>query len=141
MDFLSSTTQKLFEKALDGLQARHQAISSNIANVDTPSYKKMTVDFESQLSQALEDSLPKADASELKQTDPRHMDASGHTLSDTQTANLERIQFEYRQDQNGVDIESEMVSLAKNTEHYMAVSKLQSKSFDGLNKIIQNQGG
>ena len=142
MDFLSSTTQKLFEKSLDGLSLRHQAISSNVANVDTPGYRKMVVDFESQLTEALQESqATPPNPGELKQTDPRHMDSQGRTPVESTESNLERLQFEYRQDQNGVDIESEMVSMAKNTQRYMAVSHLQNKSFEGLNKVIQSQGG
>jgi flagellar basal-body rod protein FlgB len=39
--------------ALDGLSARQQAISSDIANVNTPYYRARSVDFESNLKRAL----------------------------------------------------------------------------------------
>jgi flagellar basal-body rod protein FlgB len=39
--------------ALDGLSARQQAISSDIANVNTPYYRARSVEFESSLKQAL----------------------------------------------------------------------------------------
>ncbi|HTS18837.1 MAG TPA: flagellar basal body rod protein FlgB [Verrucomicrobiae bacterium] len=43
------------KKMMDATVLRHEAIASNLANVDTPSYKRMDVDasFSSELSRAL----------------------------------------------------------------------------------------
>ncbi len=49
-DRIGSSTPRIVEMALDGLSMRHQAISSNIANVNTIGYRPITVSFESQLS-------------------------------------------------------------------------------------------
>ena len=54
MDLISSFTNNVVTKALDGRSARHTAISSNLANVDTPNYAKQSVSFEGQLQQAIE---------------------------------------------------------------------------------------
>jgi flagellar basal-body rod protein FlgB len=47
---INSITPKLVEFALDGLSLRHQAIASNIANVNSEGYKPVSVSFENQLN-------------------------------------------------------------------------------------------
>jgi flagellar basal-body rod protein FlgB len=47
---LESITPKLVGFALDGLSVRHQAIASNIANVNSVDYKPIRVSFENQIS-------------------------------------------------------------------------------------------
>ncbi len=43
------------EKAMDAASLRGQVIASNITNANTPGYESMRVEFESDLSQAMED--------------------------------------------------------------------------------------
>ena len=43
----------IMDKAADASWKRESAISNNIANTDTPGYKRQDVDFESQLKQAM----------------------------------------------------------------------------------------
>ena len=49
MDFTISRTGTILEKALDGLSARHNAITANIANAQTADYTRSDVVFEDQL--------------------------------------------------------------------------------------------
>jgi flagellar basal-body rod protein FlgB len=44
--------------AINGLDARQQAISSNVANLETPGYRARTVSFEDSLREALGDGQP-----------------------------------------------------------------------------------
>ena len=43
----------VINKAADASWLRHQAIANNIANIDTPGYKRVDVDFESVLEYEL----------------------------------------------------------------------------------------
>src|SRR5512133_2035687 len=47
------TTQSTLEKAIMGAAARQQAIARNLANVDTPGYQRVDVDFHSTLRDAM----------------------------------------------------------------------------------------
>ena len=47
------TTQLALEKAIEGASARQQAIAENLANVDTPGYQRVDVDFHSTLRDAM----------------------------------------------------------------------------------------
>ena len=47
------TTQSTLEKAILGASARQQAITENLANVDTPGYQRVDVDFHKTLRDAM----------------------------------------------------------------------------------------
>ena len=49
---LFDTTQIGLERALSGSSLRQQAIAQNIANVNTPGYRRQDVDFQSALAAA-----------------------------------------------------------------------------------------
>ena len=51
--FLSTPTQKLLNQALNASQLRNDVIANNIANVDTPGFKRSEVIFEDNIRQAL----------------------------------------------------------------------------------------
>src|SRR3954451_3320063 len=52
---LFDTTQIGLERALSGSALRQQAIAQNIANVNTPGYRRQDVDFQSALHAAWEE--------------------------------------------------------------------------------------
>lgn len=53
MSLLDDVSINALHSALDGLSERQQAISDDIANVNTPYYRARSVDFEGQLRTAL----------------------------------------------------------------------------------------
>lgn len=149
MDWVSSFTSDVVGKSLDGLALRHTAIASNLANVDTPGYKKREVSFESQLRSAIEarqsDGSQQADNSRplaMRASSASHiaLDAAPESLQQVQPQLNERDGEQFRNDRNGVDVEGEMVSLARNTERYLALSNLQSRIFRSTRTVISNGG-
>ena len=149
MDWIASFTSDVVGKSLDGLALRHTAIASNLANVDTPGYKKKDVSFEDQLRAAME--ARQADGPAQARNDrplpmrasrPAHLalDAAPDSLTQVQPQMSEREHDTFRNDNNGVDVEGEMVSLARNTERYLALSNLQSRIFRSTRTVISNAG-
>ena len=53
MSMLNDVSIDALHSAMDGLQARQRAISTDIANVNTPYYRARSVAFEDSLKQAL----------------------------------------------------------------------------------------
>ena len=47
-------TQLVLEQAMAGASARQQVLANNIANADTPNFRRSDLDFRSQLLQAVE---------------------------------------------------------------------------------------
>jgi flagellar basal-body rod protein FlgB len=52
MNWIETPTMRQLERYLDLVAFRHELISSNLANVDTPGYRTQDVDFESELRRA-----------------------------------------------------------------------------------------
>lgn len=153
MDLITSLTSQAMNKALDGLSKRHKAIASNLANVDTPNYRRRDVSFEGALSHAIKEtkgigSLERRQATNDAQL-PMQVSHASHfpignsaaSINDVNPAITESEDLEYRMDGNSVDVETEMVQLAKNTERYNAVAKMESGYFKGLRSVITGGGG
>lgn len=49
---METATIDLLSRALDAYQMRTKALSSNIANLDTPDYQRLSISFEDQLREA-----------------------------------------------------------------------------------------
>jgi flagellar basal-body rod protein FlgB len=92
--------------AMQASQFRNQVISNNIANADTPGFKKSTVLFEDTLSAAVD-----------------RYNKSGEWDFSNVLARSVKINkdFEYRLDENNVDMEAEMTGLYKNAARYDAL--------------------
>ena len=101
---LFDTTQIGLERALSGSSLRQQAIAQNIANVNTPGYRRKDVDFQSALQSAWDDGESAVER------------ASITTKTDNSTT--------MRADGNAVDIDAEASEQAKNGLTYEAVSQL-----------------
>jgi flagellar basal-body rod protein FlgB len=54
-DFFSDITSTALSKTLDAASTRQRTIANNIANVETPGYKRRYVQFEEQLKAALQE--------------------------------------------------------------------------------------
>jgi flagellar basal-body rod protein FlgB len=123
------------KRGLDASYLRQQVISNNIANVDTVGFKASRVVFEDHLARAAE--LVKDDRLEMAATHEKHIvpdekkpfvEVEPQIVTDETTST--------RLDGNNVDIEREMVELAKNSINYYAtVSKINSE-FRKLGKVI-----
>jgi flagellar basal-body rod protein FlgB len=57
---LFDTTQLALQRAMEGSGLRQQVLSSNLANVNTPGYRREDIDFHSALAGALKASDPTA---------------------------------------------------------------------------------
>lgn len=70
MDLLNSTSFRLMEAGLRAANIRQNVISNNIANEETPYFKRSDVSFENLLQQEMNDgAMPRLRG---KVTDPRH---------------------------------------------------------------------
>ena len=113
----------VLDKAADAALLRNEVISNNIANADTPGYKRQDVDFESQLRKA----LGKADAKNMdeKVSSLRRRELEPTTHSDFS-------EYDYRLDENNVDIQVENVNLAKNQLKYNGLMTSVRMEFQNL---------
>lgn len=137
----TSFTKQLLKQALKGHEARQQALIGNLANVDTPHYKPLDVAFEGHLKAMLSnrqvqqtpEQTPerinkRPHPASMQRTNSRHFplmseveDSQGHEMSP------EAFQATWRNDGNGVDIESETMLQTQNAQKYLALSKIDKQ--------------
>lgn len=131
-------TLNVMHKGLDTAVVRHEVIANNIANINTPGFKRSVVSFESELKRALEDN----GSMKALRTNPRHTRFKRETgdLMEIQPKVIMENDTIFRNDNNNVDLDVEMANLAKNTILYDAIITRARKSLSSLGQII-NIGG
>lgn len=113
-------------KASDASWTRNDILANNIANADTPGFKRKDVQFETYLKNAvagtdsLNETVANIDLNELNCT------------TYTDQANLS-----YRYDGNNVDINTENVELAKNQLKYYTLMNSMSQEFSRLKSALR----
>ena len=120
----------VLDKAADGAWMRNQAIAHNIANVDTPGYKRQDVSFEAELKHALK-------ASKYVSLDEKvdHLNQNGLSRINPRTYSDYRG-YSYRIDGNNVDIDTENVELASNQITYNAITQSINNQFSNIKAVL-----
>ncbi len=117
-------------KAADGAWARNEAIANNIANVDTPGYKRQDVSFETELQHALK-------ASRYRSLDTKVAEANLHLNRLEPRVYTDIPNWSYRMDKNNVDIDTENVELASNQIKYNGITNSIDNEFKNLRTVIK----
>ncbi len=138
----TNTTNFLLERALDAESVRRKVISNNVANVDTPHFKRSEVNFESELKRAIDQNRELAENDYPGAvTDERHIPFI--QMRDVKGVGS-RINLDYstslRNDGNNVDIEKEMVDAAKNLMRYNAFITSLNQNFKVLKMVMRTNG-
>ena len=113
---LFDNTQLGLDSAISGAGLRQQVLANNLANAETPGYKRMDVDFHDALAQAMQSGQPAA---------------------------IESVQFTPQQDQttmradgNGVDVDTESADMAKNALEYQSLVSVARARIDILKSAM-----
>ena len=116
----------VLDKAADASWTRNDVLANNIANEDTPGYKRKDVQFETYLSDAVAgtDSL---DAT-VAEIDLNQLNATTYT---------EHAGLSYRMDGNNGDITTENVELAKNQLKYYTLMNSINQEFTRLKSALK----
>lgn len=126
---------RIFDKTTDALGAainmrnlKHNVISSNIANAETPGYAAKKLDFEDALARALD-----IDGKGAMTTDhPDHIAIGGGGMGRVSADIYENPEGATNNDRNTVDLEREMSALAENTIMHRAALQLINKKLAAL---------
>lgn len=120
-------TTRVVENALQASSLRQRVLAHNIANVNTPGFKRARVDFERFLSEALR-SKEGLDARE-------GLDASLGSIKGVRTVETSTWG---RLDGNNVDVELEAVQIAENQIWYAALTRQLSDRFARMRMVIHD---
>ncbi|MBL0388905.1 flagellar basal body rod protein FlgB [Tumebacillus sp. ITR2] len=135
MSLLDSRSITLLERTLDSSSLRQKVLSNNIANIDTPNFKRSDVSFQDALSNAISE----GDTLEGRTTDARHIKINSKSLDDVKPTVFQENSTSLRTDGNNVDIDAEMTNLAENQILYNAMTQQINSKF-GLLKYAINEG-
>lgn len=106
---------------LDGLSLRQQAISRNLANVDTPGYQAETINFEDTLKHLVsQDGSLALETTNISHMLPASQETTGFSI-------VHRQGGSFRADQNNVDVDVEMTDMSETGIQYQAVSQTVSQ--------------
>jgi flagellar basal-body rod protein FlgB len=105
--------------AIDLLQRRHQVLSENVANAETPGYRARDLDFQSALLHAFEPTA--AGTSEVEATADRSATV--------------------KVDGNSVDLDTEMARVSENALKIVALTRLLARKYEGLKAAIDGGRG
>ena len=113
----------VLDKALDASNLRETVITNNLANVNTPGYKRREVDFESLLEQELDK------IKWILDVNLSHLDAGVHF-------DMQAYGYNYRLDGNNVDVDTENVELASEQLRYQLLADSVTQEFSRLRTAI-----
>lgn len=138
-DFSFGQTVGTLKYALDGSATSHGVIANNIANVNTPHFKRSDVTFK----EALAATEPRYDDSEqlaTVTTDPRHIPVGPSfeaqpfeittTVDDTQ---------QMRVDGSNVDVDQEMAKLSLNSSYGSMMAQMLQVQYGRIHSAIKEQ--
>lgn len=118
----------VLDKAADASWMRQEAISNNIANVNTPGYKRQDVAFEDSLQEAISNSRYRSTDEKVANLSKADLRIRSYTDSSG---------FSYRLDGNNVDIDTENAALARNQLKYNALVDSINHEFSMINAVTK----
>jgi len=119
--FFSDSAMRTARTVLDGLSLRQQAISRNLANVDTPGYQAETINFEDTLKHLVsQDGSLALETTNISHMLPASQETTGFSIVHQQGGS-------FRADQNNVDVDVEMTDMSETGIQYQAVSQTVSQ--------------
>ncbi|MFC4812393.1 flagellar basal body rod protein FlgB [Paenibacillus sp. GCM10023250] len=114
MNLLNGPEFSRLQGALNASELRQRVINNNIANVDTPKFKRSEVVFEELLEQSMSPGTPQLSGN---RTDPRHIPIGPYAAVPQAQVVTDQTSV-MRNDVNNVDIDREMSLLGKNQLNY-----------------------
>ena len=134
---VNTSTIDIGSRALAAASLRHEVLSHNIANVNTPNFRRRHVRFEDLLKKelGLDDNL----LMKVVRTHDRHLPIpfggkARAVIEQDATTNM-------RVDGNNVDIDIEMAEVAKNQLYYSALANAVGGHISKLKSVITSGQG
>jgi flagellar basal-body rod protein FlgB len=107
------------QRAMTRTTQRHSLLVANLANINTPNYKRKDMDFSITLD--------------------NEVNGSQSHLQDVRDAETQRASdgTSIRNDGNNVDLEREVMAISETELHYEALTDMANQYFSVLNNVIR----
>lgn len=137
--FVSNTfgrTVDLLQRNLDVTSMRHEVIADNIANAETPNFKRSELNYETRLHKAIESQ--RHQGLEAKTTHEKHMPF--HRPVDYRSVKP-KLGLDYltqsKNNGNNVDVEVETMNLLQNQLKYQMMTRSINHQFSQVNLVLR----
>lgn len=122
-------------KGMGAASLRQKVIANNIANVDTPHFKRVEVNFEDAFKQALEKNPKRLVGF---RTDKQHIPINrNYDFHDVKPAMWRQNDDYSRSDDNNVDMDVEMVELSKNEMMMNSLVEMLNRKVKDISSSIK----
>ncbi len=129
---LTDPTASLLQKVLDLRSTNQRVISSNIANSETPGYSASRFEFESELKAAMGN-----DSFRMETSHKHHFPPAPQNLNAISGKIIKTPDNTGIGDENGVNVDMEMLALSENQIMYETAAKLLKKKLSLLKYVVQ----
>ncbi|TCO79956.1 flagellar basal body rod protein FlgB [Marinisporobacter balticus] len=129
----SFKNMNILEKSMNASWLRNDATSNNIANVNTPKFKRNVVKFESVLAESLSDTSIGG-----KVTHEKHIPIGNVNIDQIEPMVTKDFTTKYRKDGNNVNIDVEMANMAKNTIRFYTLKEAISSNLQKLKLAVKD---
>lgn len=126
MPFEGVSAVRVLQEGMRVAVLNQNLLANNIANVDTPNYNPVRLDFQATLREALDGNGRVS----LRRTLPQHLEA------ERWQPQFKRVALTSKNDYNKVDLEQEMADLAENTGRYTTYGSLLAKQFKMVKDML-----
>ena len=120
----------VLKAAADASWTREEVLTNNIANVDTPNYKRQDVDFTTYLRSALSRTNGGSSSLTNRVNNLNYNDIAIRTYTDNST-------LSYRLDGNNVDLSTENAELASEQINYNALIDSMNNEFSRFKTVLK----
>ena len=136
-DLQFGSTVELLKNAMDGAGTMHQTLANNIANVNTPNFRRSTVSFKEALA-ATEGTPPDPDTLTMVTNDDRQITTDGSSAPTPYTGVKPQVDetTQMRVDKSNVDVDQEMAQLSINSGYGGTMEQLLQVQFMRLRESI-----
>ncbi len=132
---MNSANVNNLSRGLEAASLRQKVLANNIANVNTPNFKRSEVVFETLLAKELYgDDSGRLD---MVRTNDKHLPMNSE--GGARAALVQDNTTTMRTDNNNVDIDVEMANLAKNQIYYNAMAQSIGDYFTKMKNIITSK--
>jgi len=136
----SSKVGSVLEQALSAASLREQLLANNIANIDTPGFKRSDIDFNAALRQALAEAGGATNPYGIigRRTKLRHLEIPHGSWEEKIPIRRESWLIQ-RNDENNVSIEVENASRDQNQILYSAAAQLYGDRMKWLSAVLDSR--
>ncbi|AWB44289.1 flagellar basal body rod protein FlgB [Paenibacillus sp. CAA11] len=137
MQLLNGTTFDKMQTAIQAADTRQRVLANNIANVDTPHFKRENVSFESLLQNELNGATSEIEG---KRTDTRHFVIGSTSGQVPQPVVTTDQSTSMNNNMNNVDVDREMSLLAENQLRYNSYIEQVNYRIKMMRTAIEGRG-